>query len=95
MSKLSESMTRTLEEAAEGLKALEEEVITTCFDPEDPESAQAAIQYVEDSIDARIAQFDGNALVQEAANQIKAECRANILEQVENADVSRGSRTLH
>jgi hypothetical protein len=92
--KLSDMLTRTLAEAAEGLKALEEEVITTCFDPEDPLSVQAAIQYVEDKIDAKIARFDGNALVQEAANQ-KAECRANILEQVENADVSRGSRTLH
>jgi hypothetical protein len=95
LAKLSESMTRTLAEAAEGLKALEDEVITTCFDPEDPESIQAAIPYVEDTIDARITRSQGNALVQEAANQVKAECRVNILEQVENADVSRGSRTLH
>lgn len=88
-------LTRTLAEAVEGLKSLEEEVITTCFDPKDPLSVQAAIQYVEDTIDARIVRFHGNAVVQEAANQIKTECRANIFEQVENAGASRGSRTLH
>jgi hypothetical protein len=62
-------------------------------------SVEAAIQHLEDTIDAKVARFYGNALVREAANeaanQIKAECRANILQQVEAAGTNRRARTLH
>jgi hypothetical protein len=95
MIRLSDELTATLAEAGEGLKVLQEEVITAGFDPDDPASVQAAIQHVEDTIDGKIARFRGNALVREAADQIKAECRANILQQVEGASTNRGSRTLH
>ncbi|OTP65714.1 hypothetical protein [Caballeronia sordidicola] len=95
MATLSDEMTRILEEAAEGLKALEDEVITAEFDPDDPASVEAAIAHVEAVIDAKIARFRGNRLVDEAADAIKAECRANILAQVEAASTTRGTRTLH
>ncbi len=95
MAKISDEITRLLEEASAGLKALEEQVIRTEFNPDDPASVQAAIAYVEQSIDTTIASFHGNRLVEEAANQIKAECRANILQQVSDHDTDRGSRTLH
>lgn len=95
MGKLSDELTRVLAEAAEGLKALEDEVITTRFDPDDPVSIQTAIDHVEHAIDTKIARFRGNRLVEEAADQIKAECRANILQQVEVASTNRGTRTLH
>jgi hypothetical protein len=88
-------MTRILEEVGEGLKALEEEVITTQFDPDDPLSVQAAIDHVEHAIDAKIAPFRDNRLVKQAADQIKAECRANILQQVADHDTDRCARTLH
>ena len=55
MAKISDEMTRILEEASAGLKALEEEVIRTQFDPDDPASVQSAIDHVEHSIDAKIA----------------------------------------
>jgi hypothetical protein len=48
---LSDEMTRILQEASEGLKALEDEVLTTQFDPDDPVSVQAAITHVEHAID--------------------------------------------
>jgi hypothetical protein len=92
---LSDEMTRILEEAGEGLKVLQEEVVTAGFDPDDPMSVEAAIRHVEDTIDAKVARFRDNPLVREAADQIKAECRANILQQVEAASTNRGSRTLH
>ena len=95
MGKLSDELTRTLAEAGEGLEALQEEVIEASFDPDDPASVQAAIQHVEDTIDAKVARFRGNALVREAADQIKAECRANILQRVEAASTNRGTQTLH
>ncbi|OTP66578.1 hypothetical protein [Caballeronia sordidicola] len=95
MATLSDEMTRVLEEAAEGLKALEDEVITAEFDPEDPASVEAAIAHVEARIDAKIARFRGNRLVKEAADAIKVECRANILEQATDRDTNRGTRTLH
>jgi hypothetical protein len=95
MGKLSDELTRTLAEAGEGLKALQDEVIEAGFDPDDPASVQTAIQHVENTIDAKVARFRGNALVREAADQIKAECRANILQQVEVALTTRGTRTLH
>lgn len=95
MGQLSDEMTRILEEAGEGLKALEEEVITTQFDPDDPVSVQAAIDHVEHAIDAKIAPYRGNRLVEEAADQTKAECRTNILQQVADHNTDRRSRTVH
>jgi hypothetical protein len=95
MGKLSDELAKTLVEAGEGLKALQDEVVEAGFDPDDPASVQAAIQHVEATIDAKVARFQGNALVREAADQIKAECRANILQQVEAASTTRGTRTLH
>src|SRR5258708_1519131 len=94
MGKLSDAVTRTLAEAGEGLEALQEEVIEAGFDPDDPASVQAAIQHVEDTIDAKVARFRGNALVREAADQIKTECRADILQQVEAAGTNRGTPTV-
>jgi hypothetical protein len=94
MGKLADDVLQTLAAAGEGLKALQEEVIETGFDPDDPASVQAAIAYVEAKVDAKVAPYRGNRLVEEAADQIKAECRANILAQVE-AHTGRGSRTLH
>jgi glycyl-tRNA synthetase beta subunit len=58
-------------------------------------SVEASIQQVEDTIDAKVSRFYDNVLVREAANQIKAECRANILQQVEAAGTNRGTRTLY
>lgn len=95
MAKLLDEMTRTLAEAGEGLQALQDEVIEAGFDPDDPASVQAAIQHVEATIDAKVARFQGNALVRAAADQIKAECRANIFAQVEAARTNCGTRTLH
>ena len=95
MGKLSDELALTLAEAGEGLKGLQDEVIETGFDPDDSASVQAAIQHVDDTIDAKVARFRGNALVREAADQIKAECRANILQQVEAVRANRGTRTLH
>jgi hypothetical protein len=95
MDELSDELTRTLAEAGEGLKAFQDEVIEAGFDPDDPASVEAAIQHVEATVDAKVARFRGNALVREAADQIKAECRANILQQVEAAGKNRGTRTLH
>jgi hypothetical protein len=89
MEKLRTRGTRILEEAGAGLKALEEEVITTRFDPDDPASVQAAIEHIEHAIDVTTAPFRGNRLVEEAADQIKAECRAWILQQVTNPDIDR------
>ena len=50
MNKLSDELTRVLAEAGEGLKALQEDVITTGFDPDDPVSVDAAIRHVVDGI---------------------------------------------
>jgi hypothetical protein len=92
---MSNEMTRLLEEAAEGLKALEDEVITAEFDPNDPASVDAAIRHIDNTIDAKVARFLGNRLVEEAAHATKAECRANILLQAADRDTDRGTRTLH
>ncbi|QIE29534.1 hypothetical protein [Caballeronia sp. SBC2] len=95
MAKLSDELAATLAEAGEGLEALQEEVIEAGFDPDDPASVQAAIDHVDHAIDTKIARFRGNRLVGEATDAIKAECRANILQQVEAAGTNRGTRTLH
>lgn len=81
--KRSNEFARTLTEVSEGLELLQEEVITAGFDPDDHSSVQAAIEHAEATINAKVARFQGDALAREGADQIKAECRANILPQVE------------
>jgi hypothetical protein len=95
VSKPSDDLLQILAEAGKGLKALQDEVIETGFDPDNPASIQAAIAHVEARVDAKVEPYRGNRLVEEAAEQIKAECRANILAQAEAAGTTRGTRTLH
>jgi hypothetical protein len=91
---LSDELAATLAEAGKGLKACKKKSSERDL-IHDPASIQAAIEHVETVIDAKVARFRGNALVRETAEQIKAECRANILAQVEAASIQRGTRTLH
>ncbi len=95
MARLSDEVVQILAEAAEDLKVLEAEVITAQFDLDDVYSIEAAIAQVESHIDAAIARYRGNRLVEDAAAAIKAECRLAILQQAADRDTDRGPRTLH
>ena len=90
-----EPLSELLDEVARALQSLDDVVVTVSFDQDDPASIEAAIQAVEEAIDAKIAAFRGNDLVESAADQLKAECRAGILEQVEDANFDDTPRVLH
>jgi hypothetical protein len=94
-----------LDDVAAALQSLEDFKVTVNFDDKDPHSVEAAIQAVEAAIDARVAAYRGNELIESAVAELKAECRAGILEQPADftddaddaPDAARPSskRTLH
>ena len=89
MATLSDEMTRILEEAAEGLQALEDEVITTGFDPDDPASVEAAIRHINERIDAKVVRWDEGA---GAATSSAAWCVASVIRRPPVAPSKLGGR---
>src|SRR6267142_2658168 len=91
-----EHLADLLYEAVEGLKALESIELTVSIDDDcDPASIEAAIRQVEEAIDAHIPPYADNEFLAAAADQVKADCRANILQQVAAHEAGRADRTLH
>ncbi|AME28188.1 MULTISPECIES: hypothetical protein [Burkholderiaceae] len=85
----------SLDEVLTTLQWLEEVVLTMEFDCDNPLSVKAALQATDAVIDKRMAAYRGHALVESTIAELKAECRANILAQVETANLRRGTRALH
>lgn len=90
------------EAIAHALRALEDLVVTVEFDCGDPLSVVAAIRSVEAAIDTCIATWRGHKMVESAIADLKAECRAGLLEQADDGMAAAaalrclpGSCTLH
>jgi hypothetical protein len=75
-----EKLQRELEEAQRALQALDGTIATLRFKPNDPESVQEAIRQMEASVDAKVAPYRGNALVETVTEKSKDAYRAKILE---------------
>jgi hypothetical protein len=62
---------RDLGQASQALEALRGQLTTVKFDPNDPSSVDLAIADVEAAIDAKVASFRGNAIVEQFVEGIK------------------------
>jgi len=75
-----DNLQRQLEDAQRAFKALDGQVATVRFDPDNPESIDAAIRTMESAIDEKLAPYRDNAMVASIVPQLKEKYRAAILE---------------
>jgi hypothetical protein len=88
-----DQLQRQLEEAGKAFQALDGEIAAVRFDPADPVSVEAAVAQVEDAIDAKIAPYRGNAMVENVAAQMKEKYREQILDRAAEAHSSPESQS--
>lgn len=80
-----DSLQRILSEAQTALKAVEGDLGTLTFDPEDPASIEAAIAESERIVDERLGIFSENAIVGQMIQQMKEAFRTSVIEKAAEA----------
>lgn len=75
-----DEFTTQLDEAQKAFAALDGEIGTVNFDPNDPASIETAIQQVQMMIDERVGAYARNPIVGQIIEQIKEKYREGILQ---------------
>jgi hypothetical protein len=75
-----DQLQRKLEQAGQAFKALDGEIATLRFDPDDAASIDRAIHDMEAAIDSKAAPYAGNSFVEPVVQQLKEKYRSAILE---------------
>lgn len=75
-----EKLGRDLDDAQKALAAIDGEIGTVSFNPNDPGSIEAAIQQVETMIDERLGAYLCNPIIGPLAEQMKTRYREGIIE---------------
>lgn len=75
-----DSLQKTLSEAQKALKAVEGELGTLTFDPQEPASIEAAIIESERLVDERLGAYSNNAMVAPLIQQMKEAFRTAVIE---------------
>ncbi len=89
-----DALQRTLEDAGQAFATLDGEVATLTFNPGDPASVEAAIADMEAAIDAKLAPYHGNAIVETMAAKLKVAYRDQILERAAAPRSQVGEKTV-
>src|ERR1700691_2434456 len=79
---------KQLDEAIVAFKALDGEIATLNLNPDDPASIEAACRHMEDAIDARVAPYRGNSMVEDVTTQFKDAQRRAIVDRAAQARLS-------
>ena len=80
-----DELSRQLTEAQRAIEALDGEIGTVNFDPNDPASIEAAIQSVESMIDERLVQYTSNPIIAPLAASLKEKYREAIVDRAAEA----------
>lgn len=80
-----DDLQRTLAEAQRALEAVNGELGTLSFNPEDPESVEAAIAESERLVDERLGKYANNSIVGPLIVQLKDSFRAAVIEKAAEA----------
>jgi hypothetical protein len=78
-----DELQKTLEDAQRAIQSLDGELATLSVDPNNP---QPAIAEMERLVDAKLAPYRGNAIVDQISEASKEQFRNYILEKVEGAE---------
>jgi hypothetical protein len=80
-----DKLQRQLNDASQALQGLDGEISTVNFNPHDPSSVEAAVVQMEQAIDAKIAAYRGNAIVENVATQLKDRYRQEVYDRAARA----------
>lgn len=80
-----DKLSKQLADAQKALEALDGELGTVSFNPDDPASIEAAIQSVETIIDDRLGPFASNPIIAPLAGQMKEKYREAIIDRAAEA----------
>lgn len=75
-----DKLTKQLEQAQQALEELDGELGTVNFDPNDPASIEAAIQQANATLEAKVAPWADNPLVEQMIDGMKEQFREAIIE---------------
>lgn len=82
------ALTRQLDEFGKAAKALDGDIATVNFDPNEASSVRAAIREMERAVDSKVSRWRTNPLVVNLASQTKASMRDAIRKRAHQALVS-------
>ncbi|AEG48443.1 hypothetical protein Sphch_0748 [Sphingobium chlorophenolicum L-1] len=85
-----DKITRELGEAQKAFAEIDGELGTVNFDPNDPASIEAAIQGVEEMIDAKLGNYASNSIVAPMVDEMKEKYREAIIEKAAGARLGDG-----
>ena len=77
-----DDLQKTLDDAQRAVESLDGELATLRIDPDNP---QTAIDEMESIVDAKLAPYRGNAIVEQIAEGSKEQFRNHILQKAEDA----------
>ena len=80
-----DALKKQCDDAADALKALGGEINSVKFNPSEPSSVEAAVVQIEQTIDAKVAAYRGNRIVESIIGQMKDRCRQQIYDRAAKA----------
>lgn len=83
-------LSRKMKELEKAMSALDGEIGSVSFDPQDPQSIELAIQKMETAIDERVGDYRNNDIVQGIISETKERYREAILERAAAARNEEG-----
>jgi hypothetical protein len=80
-----DTLQKQLNDASNALQALDGELTTVKYNPNDPSSVEAAVVQIQQIIDAKIAPYRGNNIVENLVSQLKERYRQQIYDRAAKA----------
>lgn len=78
-------LSRKMKELEKAIAALDGEIGSVNFDPNDPQSIEVAIQKMEQAVDERVGDYSRNDMIEGIVSEIKERYRQAILERASEA----------
>jgi len=78
-------LSRKMKELEKAIAALDGEIGTVNFDPNDPQSIEVAIQKMEEAVDERVGDYSRNDMIEGIVSEVKERYRQAILERASEA----------
>lgn len=75
-----DALTKKMDQLARFAEEMDGELATVAFDPTDPSSIETAVSEMEAAIDQKVVSYEGNDMVANLVEQMKANLREQILE---------------
>ncbi len=78
-------LSRKMKELEKAIAALDGEIGSVNFDPNDPQSIEVAIQKMEQAVDERVGDYSHNDMIEGIVSEVKERYRQTILERASEA----------